>query len=357
MSFRQKTAFSLDSLHFLRYINPRAMKTDHHDIEEKKNRRQGVFFSHPEAQQNGVLVLYKPKGMSSAAALAVIKRGFTQKKIGHAGTLDPMAEGVLLALLGQATKLSGHLMGAGTKIYSGSILLGVETDTWDMEGEVVAQVTPEQVVEQVTEEAVRAAMAELVGTYEQEVPAYSAAKHQGKPLYALAREGLATPVKKKTVTIFSGQVESVDLPHVRFRVECSSGTYIRSLAHSLGKRLGCGAALEILIREHSYPFGLEKAVHLGELEENPELFKQKLCSIAEALPTWIRVVLTKAEAERAKNGNPVPFRKTDEVSSFTAGESVLLELDDGTPVALAETAVSQGEEVWAIVRGLWNKQG
>ena len=191
------------------------MKNVRHHTQDSEHQRKLDMPVHTTPQQDGVLVLYKPKGMSSAAAIACIKRGFTQKKIGHAGTLDPMAEGVLLALLGQATKLSGYLLNAGTKIYSGSILLGVETDTWDMEGSVIAEKSHAEV----TVEAIQAAMQELVGTYEQEVPAYSAAKHQGKPLYALAREGLPTPVKTKPVTVFSGRIESVDLPHIGFRVE------------------------------------------------------------------------------------------------------------------------------------------
>lgn len=307
-------------------------------------------------QKDGVLVLYKPRGISSAAAIARVKHGFGQKKIGHAGTLDPMAEGVLLVLLGQATKLSGYLMDAGRKVYSGSILLGVETDTWDMEGTVLRDTPPGLIQTQICPTAVHAAMSELVGTYEQEVPAYSAAKHKGKPLYALAREGQETPVKKKTVTIFCGQVESVDLPHVRFRVECSSGTYIRSLAHSLGKRLGCGAALEKLVREHSYPFGLERAVHFEQLHENPELFEPSVCSIADALPEWPRLVISREEAASVKNGHPVSFANTLTGTAFACGMQALLELDDSTPVALAETKLMKGEEVWSILRGLWNEQ-
>ena len=328
------------------------MKNVRHHTQDSEHQRKLDMPVHTTPQQDGVLVLYKPKGMSSAAAIACIKRGFTQKKIGHAGTLDPMAEGVLLVLLGQATKLSGYLLNAGTKIYSGSILLGVETDTWYMEGSVIAEKSHAEV----TVEAIQAAMQELVGTYEQEVPAYSAAKHQGKPLYALAREGLPTPVKTKPVTVFSGRIESVDLPHIGFRVECSSGTYIRSLAHSLGKRLGCGAALEILIREHSYPFGLQKAVHLEQLQEDPKLFEQSLCTLAETLPEWPRVTLCDEEAARVKNGHSVPHRETPTGEPFTAGRQVLLEQRDTTPLALAEETLLDGQAVWVIKRGLWNEQ-
>ena len=305
------------------------------------------------SQQDGVLVLNKPSGMTSAACIARIKRGFGQKKIGHAGTLDPMAQGVLLVLLGQATKISGHLMDAGRKVYSGHIRLGVQTDTWDMEGAVLS----EKPCGHVTAEAVRAGMAELVGTYEQEVPAYSAAKHEGKPLYTLARKGIATPVKTKVVTIFRGEAELVGLPLVHFRVECSSGTYIRSLAHSLGMRLGCGAALAELIREYSHPFGLETAVSLETLASAPEGFAAHVASIADALPDWPLVVANREEEAGVCNGNPVAFIRPGSPfgnTGFVEGQPALLVREDRTPLALVQTARKNGQEVWAIVRGLWN---
>ena len=306
------------------------------------------------SQLDGVLVLNKPSGLTSAACIARIKRAFGQKKIGHAGTLDPMAQGVLLVLLGQGTKISGHLMDAGLKVYSGSIRLGVQTDTWDMEGAI----QEERPCGHVTAEAVQEAMKGLVGTYTQEVPAYSAAKHEGRPLYALARKGMATPVKSKVVTVFRGEAELVGLPIVRFRVECSSGTYVRSLAHSLGMRLGCGAALAELIREYSHPFGLDRAVSLETLQSAPEGFAAHVAAIADALPDWPLVCASSEEEGAVRNGNPVAFARPGvalvDAAPFVEGQPALLQREDGRPLALVQSARKNGQEVWAIVRGLWN---
>ena len=189
----------------------------------------------PLPQLDGVLVLNKPSGPTSARCLSALKR-LGQRKIGHAGTLDPMASGVLLVLLGQGTKIASHLLADGGKVYSGQLRLGLTTDTWDIQGEVLTE-SPWQ---QVTEADVRAEVAHWLTLHEQEVPAYSAAKHEGQSLYKLARKGKEVPKKVKSMEISQADVLEVELPFVRFRVACSSGTYIRSLAHSLGMRLGCG---------------------------------------------------------------------------------------------------------------------
>ena len=309
------------------------------------------FVKHLLPQQDGVLVVHKPKGPTSAACIARIKHGLSQKKIGHAGTLDPMAEGVLLVLLGQATKLSGYLMDAGQKVYTGSIRLGITTDTWDAEGATLE----ERPVDGISEAAVHAAMTELVGTYQQQVPAYSAAKHQGSPLYELARKGLEVPVKSKEVTVFRGEVELVDLPHVRFRVTCSSGTYIRSLAHSLGSRLGCGACLEELTRERSRPFGLEHAHELEAVLTEPERFADKVLGIADALPHWPKLRVSAAEAAGVRNGHPVPFDPEAEIPCADGTRVLLLE-EDGKPLALAQNILSPQGPAWTILRGLWHTE-
>ncbi len=307
------------------------------------------------AQRNGVLVLHKPKGPTSAACIGKIKRVLGQKKIGHAGTLDPMAEGVLLVLLGQATKIAGWLTAdESDKIYSGVIRLGVITDTWDTAGKVLE----ERPAGHITQADVAKAFASFMGVQEQEVPAYSAAKHQGKPLYALAREGKPVPVKTKTVTVTSGEAELVGLARIRFRVACSSGTYIRSLAHSLGNRLGCGAALEELIREYSRPFSLSDAHSLEDVLCDKEGFARKVKSIAEALPDLPKLLLTEQEEALVRNGIHLVYAGPD---PFTPGVRVLLCGQDGTPLALSETALHTGGEgsgrpVRRILRGLWNPE-
>lgn len=302
-------------------------------------------------QAHGVLVLDKPRGPTSARCLSAIKR-LGQKKIGHAGTLDPMAGGVLLVLLGHATKISGHLMADGGKVYSGELRLGQETDTWDAEGSIVN----EQAWEHVGEDDVRRQVALWQGRSEQPVPPYSAAKHQGQPLYKLARSGKETPEKVKEIEISHAETLSVSLPYVRFRVHCSSGTYIRSLAHSLGMRLGCGAVLTELTREYSHPFGLEHAHSLDAVLAAPEMLSQWVMPITRALPHWPVVTLT-AEAEvRLRNGMPTP-RITEVTAGATEtteeGRKAILLSPKGEPLALAEAAEQRGEPVWAIMRGLW----
>ena len=306
---------------------------------------------HSLPQQHGVLVIYKPKGPTSTACISRIKRVLGQKKIGHAGTLDPMAQGVLPVLLGEGTKLSNYLLEDGEKIYSGVIRLGRITDTWDAEG----QTLEERDASHVAPEAVDEALRELVGTYEQEVPAYSAAKHEGKPLYALARKGLETPVKKKLITISRGQAELVGPTRVSFRVTCSSGTYIRSLAHSLGNRLGGGAMLEELTREYSHPFGLAEAHSLDALLHEPEALASRVRSIADALPQWPILRATREEATRVHNGIPIAYDpETTASMPFIPGMQALLLDEAGAPLALVRSSLKEGQAVWSLLRGLWN---
>ena len=301
------------------------------------------------AQQHGILLLNKPKGPSSGGCIAKVKR-LGQKKIGHAGTLDPMAQGLLVVLLGQGTKLSNYLMTGGEKVYSGTIKLGETTDTWDAEGHVTATAAWEHI----TEEDVRAEVAHWLDVTEQEVPAFSAAKHKGKSLYKLAREGKETPVKIKTVKISEAATLSVELPFLRFRVRCSTGTYIRSLAHSLGIRLGCGAVLTELIREYSHPFSLDNACEPDELTENPELLASKVISLEQALPQWPKIVLSDEDAALIRNGNPVPYNPEQIAQMpFSLGINAMLLDKDRTPLALAETNIVHRQPVWSVLRGLW----
>ena len=299
-------------------------------------------------QQHGLLVVDKPRGLSSAQCTNRFKR-LGQKKIGHAGTLDPMAQGVLLVLLGHATKISGYLMAGGVKVYQGTVRLGQTTDTWDAEG----QITAEAPWDHVTAEAVADVIAGWVGRSEQPVPPYSAAKHQGQPLYKLSREGKETPLKIKTIEISRTEVLRVDLPYVTFRVVCSSGTYIRSLAHSLGMRLGCGAVLTELTREYSHPFGLDAARDLRDLTADPALLAASLRPIASALPHWPRVELTPEQAARVRNGIAVSCAATPS-DNGTAEDDLALLLVQGEALALARREDAPGGPCWAVLRGLWN---
>ncbi|MFT4302837.1 MAG: tRNA pseudouridine(55) synthase TruB [Desulfovibrio sp.] len=298
-------------------------------------------------QQHGVLVLNKPSGPTSARCLTAIKR-LGQKKIGHAGTLDPLASGVLLVLLGQATKLSGHLLAGGGKVYSGELRLGQTTDTWDIEGQVIDE-APWQ---HISEEDVRREVAAWLELTEQAVPPYSAAKHEGQPLYKLARKGLDAPQKIKRMKISQADVLEISLPLVRFRVACSSGTYIRSLAHSLGSRLGCGAVLTELTREYSHPFGLDVARDPADFTADPALLSGCVIPVADALPHWPRVDLTPEEAARVRNGIAVPCRTPQ--ADTGNGEDLAFLMEQGHALALAQREATAAGPCWAVLRGLWN---
>ncbi len=319
-------------------------------------------------QLDGLLVLNKPSGPSSAACLSKIKRQLGQKKIGHAGTLDPMASGVLLVMLGQATKLSGYLLEGGEKVYSGLIKFGQATDTWDAEGRVLSTAPLDfaanlpgglegEACRKLLEDAVRG----WEGESEQEVPPYSAAKHQGKPLYELARKGLETPVKTKTIKISRAEPEWVGLPFLRFRVACGSGTYIRSLAHSLGVRLGCGATLMELTREYSHPFGLAQSFTLEELLAQPEKLVERVYPLASAMPGIRQIHLNAAESARVKNGHITPCAEQVQIGekALMAAEKALLFDDKGQALAIAHSAMVDANGykglAWLIERGLWNQ--
>jgi tRNA pseudouridine55 synthase len=274
-----------------------------------------------------------------------------QKKIGHAGTLDPMAGGVLLVLLGHATKISNYLMEDGGKIYSGCLRLGRVTDTWDADGRVLE----ERTWEHVSERDVLAGIHAWRGRSVQPVPPFSAAKHQGRPLYKLARAGIATPLKRKDIEISRAELLAMELPYVRFRVACSSGTYIRSLAHSLGMRLGCGAVLTELTREYSHPFGLDAACSLDALRAEPERLFAWVLPVTRALPHWPLIELSVEEAARTRNGTPLPHdaRRMADVP-FQPGAYALLQDPDKQPLALAEACFADGVPVWSVLRGLWH---
>lgn len=298
-------------------------------------------------QLDGVLILNKPKGPTSAHCLNTIKRTLGQKKIGHAGTLDPMATGVLVVLLGQGTKLASYLT-MDRKTYRGTLILGQTTDTYDVQGQIISQAPWNHL----SETEIQAAIAKWHGVLSQEIPPVSAAKHQGKPLYWLHRTGREVPIKTKEVTIFKKQILSLDLPNITFRVTCSAGTYIRSLAHSLGQRLGCGAVLSELEREESDPFTLEQAHDLETVLASQDQLASLVLSLAQALPHWPKLELSDQTAELVRNGTWLP---TALFPNYPAqpGDRALMLTTTRVPLALAEAKMRDQVLCWSILRGLW----
>lgn len=210
---------------------------------------------------NGILNVYKEPGFTSFDVVAKLRGICKQKKIGHTGTLDPDASGVLPVCLGNATKLCDMLTDK-TKEYRAVMQLGCVTDTQDTTGKVLEEHPVEVSIEQV-----RQAICSFVGEYDQIPPMYSALKVNGKKLCDLARAGREVERKSRRVTIHSIEIEEISLPFVTMTVDCSKGTYIRTLCHDIGRKLGCGGTMAKLVRTRSGQFVLEKAYRLCEIEQ------------------------------------------------------------------------------------------
>lgn len=302
-----------------------------------------------QTQAHGLLILNKPSGPTSTLCLEKIKRSLGQKKIGHAGTLDPLAQGVLLVLLGQGTKIASYLT-ERRKLYQGLLRLGVETDTYDVMGKVVAT----RDASSVSSAQAQAAIADWLELREQNVPPYSAAKHKGRPLYALSRSGQEVPVKRKPIIVYQAEVLQMDLPLVRFRAECSAGTYVRSLVHSLGIRLQCGAVLEELIRERSHPFTLDQAHDFESVLGEPESFWKKVIPLPEALPHFLRFSLSEDLAQKVRQGARLPqeLLGQDSIKEEAGARALFLDVRK-QPLALAELRETDGRLQWTVLRGLF----
>ncbi len=210
---------------------------------------------------NGLLIVDKPGGMTSHDVVARVRRATGEASVGHLGTLDPMATGVLPLLLGKFTRLA-QFLNASEKAYTGTIRFGFATDTYDAEG----QGTSAPCAVTLTLEAVRAEAARFVGTMEQMPPPFSAKKIEGKPAYKLARAGKTPDLKPVRIAVDAFTIESVEGDTAQFAMKISAGGYVRSIAHAMGQALGCGAHLASLRRTAAGPFALEQALPLGEVE-------------------------------------------------------------------------------------------
>lgn len=213
---------------------------------------------------SGIINVYKERGFTSFDVVAKLRGILHIKKIGHTGTLDPEATGVLPVCVGNATKVCG-LLTDKDKVYETVLHLGVETDTEDATGKVLKNMEEEAL--RLTEKAVRDAITGFVGTYEQVPPMYSALKVNGKKLCDLARSGIEVERKARTVTIFSIEIKKICLPFVTMQVHCSKGTYIRTLCADIGKKLGVGGSMESLVRTRVSVFGIKEAHTLSEIEQ------------------------------------------------------------------------------------------
>lgn len=226
---------------------------------------------------SGVLLVDKAPDMTSHDVVAIARRQMGIRKIGHCGTLDPMATGLLMLVVGRATKIQDLLM-SEDKEYVGTITLGVTTSTQDKQGEV----KEEKDVSGITEEQVQEVFGKFTGEFEQMPPMVSAIKKDGVPLYKLARKGKEVKRDPRPVRVDSFNVTRVELPEIDFVVECSKGFYVRTYAHDIGQELGCGGHLSALRRTRSGRFNLERAIDVETLKTAPaEMLIKSLISLAE----------------------------------------------------------------------------
>jgi tRNA pseudouridine55 synthase len=237
------------------------------------------------AKPSGILLVDKPVGISSARAVATTKRALGGTKVGHLGTLDPFASGLLPLCVGEGTKVAQYL-NLADKTYRGVIRLGVETDTLDRTGETIA----ESPVPDLRALDLEALAGRFTGEIDQVPPAFSAIKRDGVRMYKLAREGKAPELEPRRVTVYALELAVLDETRLSLRAACSKGTYIRSLARDIGREIGCGGTLEELVRTGFGRFALDRAVSLDAVESGTEPLEAAIVSVSDALSELRRLM-------------------------------------------------------------------
>jgi len=253
---------------------------------------------------NGILVIDKPKGLTSTETLEKVRKILRVKKAGHGGTLDPIATGVLPIFLNNATKLAEIFL-EGDKVYEGEFQLGITTETYDITGEIVAKKdVPEIDINKIQEVA-----NSFLGEIEQVPPPFSAAKYKGRPLYKYARNGIFIPKKPRKIKIAEFKILAKDNSKVHFYLHCSKGTYVRSLIHELGEKLRCGAVLTSLKRMKKSVFTIDKAISLENLKElvskGIDQIMPYIIPPEEALEFLPKIIVSEDLSQKIKDGRQI----------------------------------------------------
>ena len=299
-------------------------------------------------RSSGVIVIDKPRGMTSSAVVLRVKRILGARKAGHTGTLDPMATGVLPICVNEATKVAGYIRDA-EKVYAGEGLLGIETTTLDITGDRLV----ERDARNVTRSALLSAMTTFVGEVQQVPPSFSAVHVGGQRAYKLARRGETPKLAARTVRIDRFDLCRWEPPRFSFEVASGKGTYIRSLVRDVGEALGCGATLNSLRRLQSGCFRIEQAMTLEELCSQAESGKVAFIPIEDAVPELPTVELSPEDAGRLGRGQPVPF--TQKISPFRDADrnpSSVHPIDDQGPIRVScqgktvALALQRGSQLW-----------
>ncbi len=299
---------------------------------------------------HGVVNINKEKGYTSHDVVAKLRGIVGQKKIGHTGTLDPDAMGVLPVCLGKATKLCDMLTDK-SKTYETVMLLGKTTDTQDISGTVLSEAS----ISDIDETMVTKCIGEFVGDYLQMPPMYSALKVNGKKLYELARQGIEVERKKRPVVIHEIHILEIDLPRVRMEISCSKGTYIRTLCHDIGQKLGCGACMEELTRTRVGRFELADSFNLQQVEEMKESgrLEEIIVPIDAMFSEYEAVTIKKEFAAFAYNGNLFMPKHICEKITLTDGKQVRVYDEEGSFIAIY--AFQKEKWMFQIVKMFFDK--
>jgi tRNA pseudouridine55 synthase len=296
--------------------------------------------------KNGIIAINKPAGISSAQVVARVKKALKVKKIGHTGTLDPFATGLLLCAINKATRISQFFLN-GHKKYLARVCLGKETDTYDLTGKTLFTASDE-VMNSLVQEKIEEVVKFFMGVQDQIPPMFSALKHQGQPLYKLARQGKKITKPPRQIEIFSLKIKQIQLPYFDLAVHCSSGTYIRSLAFDIGRKLGCGAHLSKLCRTQSSSFKLENAIELAELEAlEKDAAIQRIIHMSNCLKFLPKILVDSLLTQKIKFGQKLLVQEIDELPSLSKDE-----LTPGQPIRM----IDDNNELLAIVQLNQNMQ-
>ncbi|MFC2063049.1 tRNA pseudouridine(55) synthase TruB [Chloroflexota bacterium] len=251
---------------------------------------------------DGILNINKPSGRTSFSVVSQIRKLSRERRVGHAGTLDPAATGVLPVCLGQGTRVTEFLMDT-TKVYRAEIEMGVATDTYDASGQVTRTGDPSGI----SQEQLELSLASFRGVIVQTPPMYSAVKYHGKPLYKLARAGIEVTRKSRPAKIHFLELTGWQPPLVTMEIVCGKGTYVRSLAHDLGEILGCGAHLKNLVRQRCGPFYIKDAITLPQLEDafHYGYWRRLVHPPDFVLSHWAAMVVNDADEQAIRNGRPL----------------------------------------------------
>lgn len=251
---------------------------------------------------NGIIIIDKPAGITSAKVVARLKEIVGARKVGHTGTLDPFATGVMICCLNRATRLARFFL-AGDKKYKAVLCLGEETDTQDRTGKTISVCKDLEF----SDKEIRDVFKEFEGPVEQMPPVFSSLKHKGTPLYKLARQGKPVQKPPRQILIHYLKISDINLPEIHFEVSCSSGTYIRTLCADIGKRLGCGGHLKSLRRIESCGFSIDQTLHLEEVEmlSKKGLLQDKIVGMADAIVGMPGYVSNKALSDKIMSGQKI----------------------------------------------------